>query len=216
MIFPIRSRAVLAAGFVASAVFGAQAGAQATSDSARGSIRVRVAAGTDLGIGDSYLAGGSALGVLGLEWRHRRAPFSARLDLSYFRRADDYGEQVAQWCTGYCVFADRQERLGLSIDGRYTFLSRAPIRPYLLSGFGLYATKHTITSNATCRDFRCTVEPDGRDTRAERSVGLGLHAGIGLAVPFRTSELSLELRVLQMSSGWRNPYTLPVILGIRF
>jgi hypothetical protein len=215
MLFRNRSRAVLAGAFAALWIFGAQSPAQ-VSDSTKGSIRVRVGAGTDLGIGDSYLAGGSGLGVIGLEWRHRRAPFSARLDLSYLRRTDDYGDQVALGCTGYCVFADRHERLGLSLDGRYTFLSGAPIRPYLLSGLGLYATKHTITSNASCRDFSCTPASDGRDTRAERSVGLGLHSGIGLAVPFHKSELSLELRVLQMSSGWRNPYTLPVILGIRF
>jgi hypothetical protein len=200
---------------VAASILAVQAEAQAP-DSAKRPLRVRVAAGTDLGIGDAYLSGGSRLGLVGLEWLHPRAPFSARLDLSYFRRANDYGDPVARGCTGPCRFADSYEMLGLSVDGRYTFFSRATVRPYLLSGFGVYHTTSSVTGNYTCQDFVCQPAPGGRGAYTERSAALGLHSGFGLAVPLRRSELSLELRFLQLASGRRNGYTLPVVLGIRF
>jgi hypothetical protein len=126
----------LAAAVVAAASLPTVTSAQA-SDSSRSSVRVRVAGGVDLGIGDSYLAGRSGVGMLGLEWLHPRAPFSARLDLSYLRDSRDFGEGLGT-CEWPCRYADRYEMLGLSLDGRYTFLSRSPIRPFLLSGFGLY------------------------------------------------------------------------------
>jgi hypothetical protein len=198
---------------LAASPLAAPASAQA-SDSARSSVRVRVAGGTDLGFGDTWLHGRSALGAIGLEWMHRRAPFSARLDLSYFRRAQDGG---ALFCTTEaCVYERRYETLGLSLDGRYTFFSQAPVRPYLLSGFGLYVARSTLTTNFACEQFSCSPSPDARATNTERTVGVGLHSGFGIAVPFRRSELSLELRLLKLSTRWGDPYTLPVILGIRF
>ena len=201
----------LAAAGAAASALPAVATAQAP-DSSRSSVRVRVAGGVDLGIGDSYLAGRSGVGMLGLEWLHPRAPFSARLDLSYLRDSRDY--DVAG-CEGPCRYADRYELLGLSLDGRYTFLSRSPVRPYLLSGFGLYRSTTTVTANFTCDLTTCVGSP-GPTTFSNSSLGLGLHAGFGVAVPIRRSELSLELRFQHLTSGIRNGYRVPVLLGIRF
>jgi hypothetical protein len=199
-----------AVGLAASSV---PASAQAP-DSSRSSIRVRVAGGVDLGIGDSYLGGRSGLGVLGLEWLHPRAPFSARLDFSYLRDSRDYGEGLGT-CEWPCRYADRYEMLGLSLDGRYTFLSRSPVRPYLLSGFGLYRSTSTVTANYTCELTTCVRSPE-RTTFSNSSLGLGLHAGFGVAVPIRRAELSLEFRFQQLTSGVRHGHTVPIMLGIRF
>jgi hypothetical protein len=184
-------------------------------DSSRSSIRVRAAGGVDLGIGDTYPWLGSVVGVLGLEWLHPRAPFSTRLDLSYFRDARDYGD-VSEACAPFCRYAERFEMLGLSIDGRYTFLSRRPVRPYLLSGFGLYRSTTTVTASYTCRMNTCTATPGERSTFSTSSLAPGLHAGFGFAVPIRRSELSLEFRFQQLTSGIRYGHTVPITLGIRF
>ena len=210
---PTRSVAFIAVLCVAASWL--PAGAQ-VPDSAKGSLRPRLAAGADIGIGDSYLSGSSGVGIVGLEWLTRRSPFSARLDLSYLRRAKDFGDPVAGGCTEFCRIAERYEMLGVSLDGRYTFFSRAPVRPYLLSGFGVYFTKNAVTANFTCEQSSCYVAPDGRGTYVERSAGVGLHSGFGLAVPVRRSELSLEFRFQDLTSGRGYGYTLPVVLGIRF
>jgi hypothetical protein len=170
----------------------------------------------DLGIGDSYLSGPSALGILGLEWLHPRAPFSARLDLSYFRHTQEYDQAGLGGCDEICRYADRYEKLGLSLDGRYTFFSRRAVRPYLLSGFGLYRSASTVTANYTCALTTCVATPGELRTFTNSSFGLGLHGGLGLAVPVRRSEISLELRFQQLTSGPRHGYTLPILLGIRF
>jgi hypothetical protein len=208
-----RSLCVLTAAGVAVSSLPTLTNAQA-SDSSRSSIRVRVAGGVDLGIADSYLAGRSAIGMLGLEWLHPKAPFSARLDLSYLRDSRDYGEGLAS-CEWPCRYAERHDMLGLSLDGRYTFLSRSPVRPYLLSGFGLYRSTSSVIANYSCDLTTCVGRPE-RATFSNSSLGLGLHAGFGVAVPIRRTELSLEFRFQQLTSGIRYGHTVPILVGIRF
>jgi hypothetical protein len=210
-----RTVSLLAATSLAASVVPTGASAQA-ADSAKGSVRVRVAAGVDLRLYRGSQATPPIFGLVGLEWLAPRAPFSARLDVSYFRRSNDYRFQGVPGCVELCAGAQRFEMLGLSLDGRYTFFARSAVRPYLLSGFGLYRTVNTVTANYTCAEFSCTPTPDQRSTFTTSSIGLGLHSGIGLAVPIRRSELSLEFRFQQLSSGLRQGYTLPIVLGIRF
>jgi hypothetical protein len=215
---PLARRAFsLAATSLAALALPTVASAQAP-DSARGSVRVRVAAGVDLRLyrGSQEIA--PIVGLAGIEWLAPRAPFSARLDVSYFRRSADYAfdQRVAPGCVELCTGADRYEMLGVSLDGRYTFFARSAVRPYLLSGFGLYRAVHTVTANYTCAEFSCTSTPDQKSTFRTSSIGLGLHSGIGLAIPIRRSELSLEFRFRQLLSGLRDGYSLPIVLGIRF
>jgi hypothetical protein len=212
-----RTFPLLAATSLAALVLPAVVSAQAP-DSARGSVRVRMAAGVDGRVYHGSQRTPAIFGLVGLEWLAPRAPFSARLDVSYFRRSNDHGDPVARGCVEFCRYADRLEVLGLSLDGRYTFFARSAVRPYLLSGFGLYRTVNTVTANYTCTDFSCTPTPDQKSTFSMSSIGLGLHSGIGLAVPIRRSELSLEARfhLQQLGSGFQNRYTIPIVLGIRF
>jgi hypothetical protein len=212
-----RTVSLLAGASLAASVLPIAASAQ-TADSARGSVRVRVAGGVDGRLYDGSQRTPAVFGLAGLEWLAPRAPFSARLDLSYFRRSDDHGDPAASGCVEWCRYADRFEALGVSLDGRYTFFARSAVRPYLLSGFGLYRTVNTVTANYTCTDFSCTPTPDQKSTFSMSSIGLGLHSGIGLAVPIRRSELSLEARfhLQQLGSGFQNRYTIPIVLGIRF
>jgi hypothetical protein len=212
-----RSVCVLAGLCAAATTFAPLARAQAPGTS-RSAVRLRVAGGMDLGIGDSFFAGRSGLGILGLEWLHPRAPFSARLDLSYFRREHDFGDQEALGCTGYCRFGERHDILGISLDGRYTFFSRARIRPFLASGFGLYRSTITTTTNWRCDESNCVITPGERHDLSTSTLGLGLHTGLGFAVPIHRSELSLELRLQQLSGqpGGYSRYTVPILFGIRF
>jgi hypothetical protein len=172
----------------------------------------------DLGIGDTYLGGGNALGIIGLEWLHRRAPFSARLDFSYFRSRESE-RTYADPCVPDCFFRYRTDLFGLSLDGRYTFFARSAVRPYLVSGFGMYWVRTSTTTNYT---FDCT-DPSGcvagaGPTRIYRDprLGLGLHSGFGLAFPIRSAEVSLELRYRQLTSGYVYPNAVPILIGIRF
>jgi hypothetical protein len=215
MVRYVRSLALVVAVCLAASSLPAVVSAQAP-DSSKSSVRFRFAGGVDLGIGDSFLSGRSALGLVGLEWLHGRAPFSARLDLSYFRDAQDYDQAGLGGCERICRYADRYEMLGLSLDGRYTFFSARAVRPYLLSGFGLYRSARTGTANFTCELTTCVSTPGARSTFTTSSFGLGLHGGLGLAVPIRRSEISLELRFQQLTSGFRYGHTVPILLGVRF
>lgn len=212
----VRSLPLIAACLAASSFLPVVARAQAP-DSSRGSVRVRVAGGMDLGIGDTYLGGGNALGVIGLEWLHRRAPFSARLDFSYFRSRETE-RTFADSCVPDCFFRSRTDLFGLSLDGRYTFFAtRSVLRPYLVSGFGMYLARTTTTTNY---NYDCTAlcVVDAGPTRIYRDprLGLGLHSGFGLALPIRGAEVSLELRYRQLTSGYVYPNAVPILLGIRF
>jgi hypothetical protein len=210
----LRSFALIAAaaGIAASLVPGSTA-AQVPDSSRRSGFRPRVAAGVDAMLYDGPQRVPSVYGVAGLEWLHPRAPFSARFDLSYFRRDRDFGERN---CDSFCIYDQRDAVVGASIDGRYTFLSRASVRPYLVSGFGLYHSSWASTANVSCADLSCVPVPEGRATFRERSLGLGMHGGFGFAFPIRRSELTLEFIIRQRVSGTRYGYTMPVTLGIRF
>jgi hypothetical protein len=117
---------------------------------------------------------------------------------------------------GLQKLADRHQIVGISLDGRYAFFARSPVRPYLLSGFGLYQTTSTVTANYVCADFSCQSAPGGRATFREGAFDVGLHSGVGLAFPLRRSELSLEVRFLQLMEGQPHGYTFPVVFGLRF
>ena len=215
-----RSLSLLAAVGVAALALPAIMSAQAP-DSSRGSVRVRVAGGIDLGVGDTYLAGGNALGILGLEWLHRRAPLAARLEFSYFA-GREFSSAPPAPCDPECFLRRRSDQVGITLDGRYTFFARSPVRPFLVSGLGVYRTMTATTTNYA---FDCTTTvpepgcylaagPTRRSTYP--SLGLGLHSGFGFAVPVRSSELSLEFRFRQMTSGPPSPWAVPILVGIRF
>ncbi len=217
MPFYTRSVSLLASVWVVASSLPAVASAQG-ADSSKGSVRVRVAGGVDLGVGDTYLGGDNVLGVVGLEWLHRRAPFSARLDFSYFR-AREVDRAFVGSCVPDCFFRQRGELFGLSLDGRYTFFARSAVRPYLVSGLGVYLTRTTTTTNYAfdCGgETECGIVAGPTMTSRDPTLGLGLHSGFGFAIPVRRSELSLELRFRQLTSGSRQPYAIPILLGIRF
>jgi hypothetical protein len=206
------SAAIVAACVTASLV-PAIAGAQAPDSAKRGGLRPRLAAGVDAMLYDDTQRIPSLYAITGFEWVHPRAPFSARFDVSYFRR--DF-ERERLDCTDFCVYGSRSAAVGISADGRYTFLSRAPMRPYLVSGFGLYHTTTASTLNMECTQFACMAGATGRRTFRNRDVGPGLHAGFGFAFPIRRSELTLEFLYRQHMVDFGRYRTMPITLGIRF
>jgi hypothetical protein len=216
----IHSLALVAALSAASSLVPAPAVAQAPDSTRRGGFRPRLAAGMDAMLFDGPRQIPALYGVVGVEWLHPRAPFSARFDLSYFRRDRDFGDSNCWWVSdaapSLCRYDDRYAVIGASVDGRYTFLPRASMRPYLVSGFGLYRSTLAWTSGLMCADFRCAPAPDGRATSRVSSVGVGMHGGFGFAFPIRRSELTLEFVLRQQVSDIRQGYTMPVTVGIRF
>jgi hypothetical protein len=213
MSFRIRPYAFVAALCVTASLVPAAAGAQATDSSRRSGFHPRIAAGVDAMLYDGSQRVPSLYGVAGLEWLHPHAPFSARFDLTYFRRDRELPDRE---CGGYCVYASRYAVTGLAVDGRYTFRQRAAVRPYLVSGFGLYRSTQASITNFVCRDSTCTTSPDGRDTQRVTTTGLGLDAGFGFAFPIRRSELTLEFLFRQQAAGYRQGATMPITLGVRF
>jgi hypothetical protein len=209
----IRSFVFTAAVCVAASLVSSTAAAQAPDSARRGGLHPRVAVGVDGMLYDDTQRIPSLYALAGLEWVHPRAPFSARFDLSYFRRDI---ERERPDCANLCVYSSRFAVVGLSADGRYTFRSRAAIRPYVASGFGLYRTASVGTNNLVCSQFGCEVSPTQRTTLRSTDLGLGLHAGFGFAFPIRRSELTLEFLLRQQSAGYQQRPTMPVTLGIRF
>jgi len=210
-----RSRflACFAAASVAASLMPTTSVAQAPDSAKRGGLHARLAGGVDAMLYDGSQRVPSVFGLVGVEWLHPRAPFSARFDLSYFRRDRDFGDRE---CGGYCVYADRYAVAGVSLDGRYTFFHRAPMRPYLVSGFGLYRSTLAWTANVVCADNTCTATPGQRSTIRDASLGLGLHAGFGFAFAIRRSELTLEFLFREHTASFRQGHNMPVTLGIRF
>ena len=187
-----------------------------TSDPAKSSIRLRIAGGADLGVGDTYLAGGNGFAAIGLDWLHPRVPLSARLEASYARQRERDRLFFSDGCETQCFYRQREEVFGLTLDGRYTFFARSSVRPYLFSGFGIHQSRARITTNLTPCETVCSLAAGPATIFSDRSVGVGLHSGFGLAVPVRGSELSVELRYRQLTGTVSSQHTFPILMGFRF
>ena len=213
MSYPIRRSAFAAALCVAASLVPAAAGAQTVDSTRRSGFRPRIAAGIDAMLYDDSQRVPSVHGVVGVEWLGPRSPFSARFDLSYFRRDREF-----EWrnCEGACRFDDRYTVVGLSAAGRYAFRSGAAVRPYVVSGFGVYGATTASSANFVCVDFRCAPAPGQSETDRRTSIGLGFDAGFGFGFPIGGREFTLEFLLRQHGAAIRQGYTMPVTLGIRF
>jgi hypothetical protein len=185
--------------------------------------RTRPAAGVALGGDVSNVHGNGSpdyYGQVGVEWRRRPGGLGLRADLVYFQRSES---TRPVYCDAGCVASVRNDQYGLTLSATYQFLSRLPVRPYLLTGVGVYGARER-------RSFEAPTNPC--DPRTEiclasgvagayttRMYGLGMHAGGGLTFDIGRVHLFTEATLHEVDWGSRGPYTgmrIPIAIGVRF
>ena len=110
----------------------------------------------------------------------------------------------------------RSRMLGIAVNGTYTLARSSPVRPYLLSGIGVFSTRTPQTSVLT-------IVPGGTtntqaDVRFRNDVDVGLTAGAGLEFDAGPIRLFTEFRYLltdqqQRPRGFSG--MLPLTAGLR-
>jgi hypothetical protein len=213
------SRAFVGLGVPAliAATFPAPALAQTDRPSAAPHVGIAVGVDADL-----YGRGRSTLGYYaqgGLEWRQRAGGLGLRADLVYFQRSENYPGRG--YCFTACTRSSRLDQLGIAASATYAFLRRLPVRPYLLTGVGLYGarTRQSLSVPvAGCGPFDvCDTRPLG--TATGRAYGLGVHAGGGLALDVGRVHLFTETRYHLIDWGSPGLYgglRQPILVGLRF
>jgi hypothetical protein len=103
--------------------------------------------------------------------------------------------------------------LGVALSGTYTFLRGSPIRPYALSGIGVFSTRETVPPGLVGGG---AVDPAATVRRT--NTNLGLTAGAGLEFALGPVRLYSELRYLLHDDDVVRRFSgmLPLTLGLRF
>jgi hypothetical protein len=193
--------------------------AQATQDTASRNFHLRLGGGTDLSTG---VHAASSNFLVGADWQKPGSRLSARLDLMYSRRSQNYAAGYTAFdevcLTSYCVASTLTQTVGGSLDGRFD-LAKGRLRPYLFSGVGLYRTFTDTRSNTSCENrFQCTMTPGQLNTNRRFDWSMGLHTGAGLSWrAIGNTQLFFEAR-LQSSlnqTSYVGSHT-PLTFGIRF
>lgn len=102
----------------------------------------------------------------------------------------------------------RSRMLGVAASGTYAFLRSSPVRPYALSGIGVFSTR---TPDAA----PIVGQPQ---TGFRNDLDLGLTAGTGLEVDFGPARLFTEFRYLLTDDPRPLGFSgvLPLTVGVRF
>ncbi len=187
--------------------------AQAPADTSRASAwHVRLSAGPDVRYSST-----SGFGTIGIE-RERDSRIGLRLNAEYYSRVQRYADFVLNSCgTGICTTRSRLGFTGLSADGRFNLLT-GRIRPYVVSGLGVYRSISVHHTNFRCGDdFSCVLTPGELSDMKQSTFGLGMHAGFGLSMQWRGAQIFTESRYQSVMDGMtRGAFAMPVTLGIRF
>jgi hypothetical protein len=117
----------------------------------------------------------------------------------------------------------RERRFGVLLGATYQFRRAERVRPYLLSGLGVYHTRRRSSEVyyvPTCPvEMLCTqgFVPPFPVRLSERSTDLGLHAGIGTALRLASRlELFAEARYHLVDEAVSPRRFIPLALGLRF
>lgn len=109
----------------------------------------------------------------------------------------------------------RSRMLGIALSGTYTFARRSPVRPYVLSGVGMFSTRLPRVDAPIPGQTRATIP-------ARTVLDAGLTAGAGLELSLGPVRLFTELRYLLLDGGAGTAGSpgfagmLPLTAGIRF
>jgi hypothetical protein len=109
----------------------------------------------------------------------------------------------------------RSRMLGIAVNGTYTLARSSPVRPYLLSGIGVFSTRAP-------QPTVITLIPDGStnaqgDVRFRNDVDFGLTAGAGLEFDAGPVRLFTEFRYLLTDQQRPRGFSgmLPLTAGLR-
>lgn len=181
--------------------------------------RVTVGGGMDAVLydGSKYVPG--YVGQLGLDWRVGSRG-ALRLGLMRYQQNRTDSDAFVGGCSAECVGTRNYGLTGLTFDGTFD-LSKGRLRPYLLSGVGLYRNTVTTGSNYSCTyegfmATTCTYTGQTQEFGTTTLAG-GLHSGLGLSVPMRNLTLFTEGRIAIVATDGRNPRGLiPIVFGLKF
>ncbi|MDF1501420.1 hypothetical protein [Roseisolibacter sp. H3M3-2] len=110
------------------------------------------------------------------------------------------------------VVAGRSRLIGVAVSGTYSFLRSSPVRPYLISGLGVFSTRTPGPE--------VVFTPGGGSQPASRfrnDVDVGLNAGGGLEFDAGPVRLFTEFRYLLTDQPRLNGFggMMPLTIGLR-
>ena len=192
---------------------------------AQASVHPIAVAGVDLQVLDrSYEA--PRIAQLGVEWQRPGSRIGARFAATYFRRSNTISplSPLDEGCVTECVLRRSAEALGLATDWKVD-LARGAVRPYLVSGVGLYATRLDTRQN-----FECTGSPFQGQSCAPlagaprryrfTNTDVAVSAGLGVLVPAGRASVFAELRLHHLGGGQssvgKDYPQFPLTIGLRF
>jgi hypothetical protein len=184
--------------------------------------RITLGAGIDVrdfgGQGDRYVAQG------GVDFRSRSG-FGVRPEV-LFAWSESASTSELFSCPGCSTAAalplaqvsptrGRSRMIGVAVNGTYTLARSSPVRPYLLSGIGVFSTRSP-------QPTAITFVPSGTtnaqaDVRFRNGVDVGLTAGGGLEFDFGPVRLFTEFRYLLTDQQRPRGFSgmLPLTAGLR-
>ena len=112
----------------------------------------------------------------------------------------------------------RSRMLGVAVSGTYTFARSSPVRPYVMSGLGVFSTRTPqidVTILANSGPGLPTIQQTGR--RFRNDVDVGLTTGAGLEFDVGPIRLFTEFRYLLMDQARPAGFSgmLPLTVGLR-
>jgi hypothetical protein len=114
----------------------------------------------------------------------------------------------------------RSQLLGVNLNGTYTFLRGAMVRPYVLGGVGVLSTRETrpIVTSSVPLASTPTFQQVSYSTTSDDRVNLGLNAGSGLEFGRGPVRLYVEFRYFLNDQPSTQGFSgaLPITAGLRF
>jgi hypothetical protein len=170
------------------------------------------------------------LAQVSAQWRARASGLGVRAELSYIERGrenqsfyppDAFYPCPFPGCSGPTVISQRTRGIGASVNGTYEFLHDASVRPYVISGIGLLATRlrldvtHTPTPCPACA---ANTAPALGSSKSDEHLAATLNGGAGIVFDLGRAHVFTELRY-QLTDA-RSERTLspllPLTLGVGF
>jgi opacity protein-like surface antigen len=110
----------------------------------------------------------------------------------------------------------RSRILGVAVNGTYTLARSSPVRPYLLSGLGVFSTRSPQTSAALVNPVPPSLAAQ-QATSFRNDIDVGLTAGAGLEFDLGPVRLFGEFRYLLTDQPRANGFggMLPLTAGLR-
>ena len=166
----------------------------------------------------------------GVDFAGRRSGLGIRPEVLYsWRDADRLGVSPAcATCSAVVPYtlSQRSRSFGVNVNATYRFGGSESVRPYLLSGIGVFSTRHSANGIQTV-SASSFAPPNGSPAQflfipqnvSTSDVSLGLNAGAGLEFRIAALRLFAEYRYfLTDPSGGGGTFSgmLPITAGIRF